>query len=228
MPLPQPTIDLLSAACVGLNQALVGHPLDTVKTLLQTNKRWAGFPLARYYRGVAYPLAAGVGFNAAAFSVYEDARRRWGSAALAGCLSGLAVVPVVTVSEGAKIARQTGLAVTPGVVVRGAPATLLRETTAMTAYFGTYAHLREEHGVGPCVAGAACGLAGWTVSYPSDVVRSRQVALGVGFREAWAMGRLWRGFGACAARAVVVNGTNLGVYEGVRGWLGGVEIEGSG
>ena len=127
MPLPQPTIDLLSAACVGLNQALVGHPLDTVKTLLQTNKRWAGFPLARYYRGVAYPLAAGVGFNAAAFSVYEDARRRWGSAALAGCLSGLAVVPVVTVSEGAKIARQTGLAVTPGVVVRGAPATLLRE-----------------------------------------------------------------------------------------------------
>lgn len=218
MPNPPSTSSAPSAS--GLNQALVGHPLDTIKTLLQTNKRWAGYPLTRYYRGVAYPLVVGVGFNATAFSIYENARRRWGSAAFAGCLSGLALVPFVTVSEGAKIARQTGLAVTPGVVVRGTPATLLRETTAMTTYFGTYAHLREERGVGPCTAGAACGLASWSVSYPFDVVRSRQVVLGVNFREAWAMGRLWRGFGACAARAVVVNATNFGVYEAVREWLG--------
>ena len=215
--------DLLSATCVGINQALVGHPLDTVKVLAQTNKPWFGLPFTHYYRGVAYPLVSGVFFNATAFPVFEHARRTFAnvpcSVALAGMLSGVFVTPFAAVSEGAKIARQTGLALSPSVVSRGLFATLMREMPAMTAYFSTYTHLHERHHVHPFVAGGVCGLVGWTVSYPMDVVRSRQVALGCTLWDAWKMGGLWSGYTACAGRAVLVNATNFAVYEWAREWL---------
>ena len=216
----QSTIDCIAGICVGLNQAMIGHPLDTIKTLLQTNKQWYGRSLTFYYRGVMYPLMAGVGFNAVAFGVYEDVHRRWQNAWIAGGVSGLSVVPLVAVSEGAKIARQTGLKLTSHVVIRGVPATFLRETTAMTIYFGTYAHLKDAQGYSPSCAGALCGLAAWTISYPFDVIRSRQVALGIPFVQAYNMGNMWRGYHMCAIRAVIVNATNFSVYESVKANLG--------
>lgn len=220
MQLSQSTIDCIAGVCVGLNQALIGHPFDTIKTLLQTNQHWYGRPLTFYYRGVMYPLMAGVGFNALAFGVYEDVYRRWQNAWFAGWISGLSVVPLVGISEGAKIARQTGLKLTSQVVIRGIPVTLLRETTAMTVYFGTYAHLKDVRGYSSYCAGALCGLAAWTISYPFDVIRSRQVALNMSFFQAYNMGNMWRGYHMCAIRAVLVNATNFSVYECVKANLG--------
>jgi hypothetical protein len=218
-PLPS-TVDYIAGICVGFNQTLIGHPFDTIKTLQQTNKQWYGRPLTFYYRGVSYPLMAGVGFNALAFGVYEDAHRRWKNAWFAGGISGLSVVPLVAVSDGAKIARQTGLKLTSQVVVRGIPATLLRETTAMTAYFGFYVHLKDVRDYSPYYAGALCGLIACTISYPFDIIRSRQVALGVRFVQALNMGNIWRGYHMCAIRAVLVNATNFSVYESVKASFG--------
>ena len=219
MYLSQSTIDCIAGICVGLNQALIGHPFDTIKTLLQTNKQWYGRPISFYYRGAMYPLISGVGFNALAFGVYADTYRQWQNAWFAGGVSGLSVVPFVAVSEGAKIARQTGLKLTPQVVIRGIPATVLRETTAMTAYFGIYVHLKDVCGYSPYYAGALCGLAAWTISYPFDVIRSRQVALDMSVVQALNMGNMWRGYHMCAIRAVLVNATSFSVYESVKASL---------
>lgn len=244
------TIDVTSAMCVGVNQAVVGHPLDTVKVLMQTRHtvptavlppvtispnippstnpspiQWHKLPWRHYYRGVVFPLITGVGFNGTVFPVYEAVRREYDSPVLAGFVSGVMVTPIVAVSEGAKIIRQTSTTrkLTTEVVRRGMLATFLRETISMSTYFGTYAYLREKWDIHPFWAGGLCGLAGWTVSYPVDVIRSRQVVseTRLGFREAMVMGRLWVGFPACAVRAIIVNSTNFAVYEGVREWMGG-------
>lgn len=226
MPYSLNTIDLISAICVGLNQALVGHPFDTVKVLLQTHstKRpplvWYRLPWRTYYRGVRYPLMTGIGFNGTVFPVYEAVRRQWGSPFWAGFVAGVMVTPFVAVSEGAKIIRQTSTTrqLTRKVVCRGMPSTFLRETSAMSTYFATYSYLHETHHIHPFWAGGLCGLAGWTVSYPVDVIRSRQIVseTPLGFMEAMHRGRLWVGFPACAVRAMVVNATNFAVYEAVR------------
>jgi hypothetical protein len=208
--------DVASAVCVGVNQTAIGHPFDTAKVLQQAGRRWYGFAPAHYYRGVAYPLASSVVFNATVFPTYEAARRRWGSVPFAGLVAGACVAPLSTLTEGAKIARQTGLPVTLAVATRGAPTMLLRETVFLPTYFTTYAYLHEACGIPPFVAGGASGLAAWTVCYPVDVARTRQVVSNVGFATALRQGSLWVGFGACAVRAVVVNATNFAVYEHVR------------
>lgn len=216
--------------CAGINQTIVGHPFDTVKVLLQTRSvtsttppiRWHTLSWRHYYRGVRYPLITGIGFNVTVFPVYEAVRRECGSPMLAGLVSGMLVTPVVAVSDGAKIIRQTShRKLTAEVIRRGMLATFLRETSSMSMYFGTYAYLRENWDVHPFWAGGLCGLVGWTVSYPVDVIRSRQVVseTRLRFGDAIAMGRLWVGFPTCAVRAILVNSTNFAVYEGIREYM---------
>jgi hypothetical protein len=88
----------------------------------------------------------------------------------------------------------------------------------MGSYFGSYDYLRGQN-LSPFTAGAAAGLLNWTLTYPIDVVRSRQIAQGVSMRDAIGLGHLWKGYTACAVRAVLVNGVSFWVYEKVKSML---------
>ena len=62
--------DFLVGGVIGLVQAGVGHPFDTVKTLLQNGQSFRKLRPVQYYRGVAYPTAASLVFNLTTFPVF--------------------------------------------------------------------------------------------------------------------------------------------------------------
>jgi hypothetical protein len=63
------------------------------------------------------------------------------------------------------------------------------------------------------ISGGIAGLANWTITYPLDVVRNRQMATQVSFYNALKMGSLWKGYAFCAIRAIKVNAVGFYVYE---------------
>lgn len=199
--------------CVGFTETLVGYPFVTAKVLMQNRQPFWGFGWRRYYQGVKYPMVSSVGFNTLVFPLHETLHDRGYSHALAGGLAGLAVAPQTWFIDTFTIRRQTDQRITLNMFrgARGFGATLARESCALSAYFGTYHKARES--CNSVVSGGAAGLANWTLTYPLDTVRTRQIAQRCGVREAMAQRRLWRGFGVAAARAVVVNAVSFTVYE---------------
>lgn len=203
----------LAGFCVGLSETLVGYPFVTAKVLIQNRQSFWGLRWRRYYQGVKYPLVSSVGFNTLVFPLHDALHDRGYSHVLSGGLAGLAVTPQTWFIDTFTIRRQTDQRVGLGMFrgARGFGMTSARETTALGVYFGTYHKVRES--CNSVVSGGAAGLANWTLTYPLDTLRTRQIAQRCGVREALAQGRLWRGYGVAAARAIVVNAASFTVYE---------------
>lgn len=207
--------DWLAALCVGVSETLVGYPFLTAKVRFQNNLPLPRTPAA-YYRGVRYPLCGAMAFNMVVFPVHERTHTQWGHAA-AGALAGLAVTPQVFCIDTLAVTRQTNQPITRTLLTRpvGFPTTVAREMLAMSVYFETYHRVREHtHSL---VAGGVAGLCNWTLTYPLDVVRTRQLAQRISAAQALAQRQLWKGFGVVAARAVLVNAVGFTVYEHARG-----------
>ena len=145
--------------------------------------------------------------------MHQTLHDRGYSHVLSGGLAGLAVAPQTWFIDTFTIRRQTDQRVELGMFrgARGFGMTVARETMALSAYFGTYHKFRES--CNSVVSGGAAGLANWTLTFPVDTLRTRQIAQKCSVREALAQGRLWRGYGVAAARAVVVNAASFTVYE---------------
>lgn len=94
---------------------------------------------------------------------------------------------------------------------KGLGMTAARESVALSVYFPTYYFFRED--CGSFVAGGLAGLANWTLSFPLDTLRTRQIAQKCTVRQALKQKRLWHGFTITAARAIVVNAASFTVYE---------------
>jgi len=212
--------DVLAGACVGVSQTLVGHPLDTIKVLIQNGRRWRGLRPCDYYRGWRFPLISSTLFNCTVFPMYERSKKYTDSSVGAGMAAGVVVTPVVFAFDVGKILQQTRQPISFNSITRskGLGSTGAREVVAMGSYFGSYDYLRGQN-LSPFTAGAAAGLLNWTLTYPIDVVRSRQIAQGVSMRDAIGLGHLWKGYTACAVRAVLVNGVSFWVYEKVKSML---------
>ena len=206
-------MDVAAAFCVGWSETLVGFPFLTAKVLVQNGHKWWGHPFRRYYQGVKYPLMSSVGFNMVVFPLHDRLYPYTGSYALSGLLSGLVVSPQMYFIDTFTIRRQTNQGVSLGMFrgSRGFGMTMLRESVALSCYFGTYHRVRE--GNSSFVAGGCAGLANWTMSFPLDTLRTRQMAQRCSIGDALRQGRLWRGFFIAATRSVVVNSVSFTVYE---------------
>ena len=204
--------DILAGACVGWAETLVGYPFVTCKVLLQNNMPWWGHRFTRYYQGVKYPLVSGVAFNMMVFPLHEVLAPHTGHA-LAGAVCGAAVAPQVFFVDTFMVRRQTNQRIHARMFkgARGLRMTLAREIPAMTAFFGVYHAAREQHN--SLVSGAAAGLANWTLTYPLDTLRNRQIAQKCSVKDAWAKKQLWRGYPLAAARSIVVNAVSFTVWE---------------
>jgi len=201
--------EFLVGGTIGMVQTLAGHPLDTVKTMLQNGQKYRHFGFRDYYRGVVYPLVASVSFNMVAFPVYDYTIDKTKNAYLAGLYAGLAVSGIEYGFSVGKIRRQTLTSVEPH--LRGFTMAYIRTTLAMCVYFGVYDDLKST--TGPLIAGAAGGLANWTLTYPFDIISTRQIATGCTIRAAIKQGHLWRGYLPCAMRAILVNGLSFKLYD---------------
>jgi len=212
--------DYLSSIGVGINQVFFGHPLDTCLTLIQNKKRWKGLPIKEYYRGYKFPLVSSILFNSTVFPIYNRTLSYTNSGALSGLIAGICVSPIVYFSEVGKVKKQTQqpLKLKDFIYSKGKLAVFSRECLAMTAYFGSYDYFKSLN-YHPLISGGLAGLSNWTLTYPIDVIKSRQIAQKMSIKEAFNYGKLWKGFPICATRAVIVNATNFYVYESLMKYL---------
>ena len=201
--------DFLVGGVIGLVQAGIGHPFDTAKTLLQNGQSFRKLRPIEYYRGVAYPTAASLAFNVVTFPMFDYLQAKTNNNAyISGAIAGIAIAPIDYAFDIGKIRRQT-LTRVP-LHLNGATLRCLRTIIAQSVYFGVYFDLTQT--LGPLVAGAAAGLANWTITYPLDIVSTRQIADNLLIREAMG-GGLWKGYLPCAIRAILVNSATFYVYE---------------
>ena len=209
--------DFIAGICVGFSQVVSGHPLDTIKVLMQNGQNWYGLSMKDYYRGWRFPLVSSVFFNFTVFPVYERSKVYLDSSFFAGCVAGATVSPFQYCSDVCKIKKQTKQSVNLRVLFKsyGFPLSIYREILGMGFYFGTYNYLKEL-GFNPFLAGGFGGLTNWTLTYPLDVIRCRQIALNINIKESINKGNLWKGYEICALRAVFVNGISFTVYENVK------------
>ena len=212
--------DFIASSCVGLAQIGVGHPFDTSLTLIQNKKPWWGLPIKNYYRGWRFPMTSSIVFNATVFPVVERTQKYTGSVALSGLLAGVCVAPFMYCFEYGKIRRQTQQQVTLNGLLNnsGRIAMLSREMVAMSSYFGMYNYMREKN-YHVLLSGGMAGLANWTLTYPIEVVKNRQLAQNISIGQALGQRNIWKGYPICATRAVLVNAANFWTYETVKNLL---------
>lgn len=86
MVLPEAVKNLLAGSCAGVGSTLICHPLDTVRTRLQTNTQFRGAfhcmqetvakeGISAFYKGLSFPLAAQGVYKANMFFSYGMAQR---------------------------------------------------------------------------------------------------------------------------------------------------------
>jgi len=212
--------DFVAASCVGLAQIGVGHPFDTSLTLIQNSRKWWGLPIKSYYRGWKFPMTSSIVFNATVFPVVERTQQYTGSVFLSGLLAGVCVAPFMYCFEYGKIRKQTQQPVTINGLLNnsGRIAMLSREMVAMSSYFGMYNYMRDNN-YHVLLSGGMAGLANWTLTYPIEVVKNRQLAQNISIRQALSQRNIWKGYPICATRAVLVNAANFWTYETVKNLL---------
>lgn len=201
-------MDVAIGTSIGLVQVFAGHPLDTIKTLLQNGQGYKKLRFKQLYRGWTYPAVASVVYNAVAFPVYRTCLEEY-NPYQAGFIAGVAVSPVDYGFSVGKIRRQC---VRPQPIhFKGFTMCSLRTVFASVFYFGIYEDYKHE--IGPLCAGGLAGLASWTFTYPCDILATRQIAGSINIRQAFAKGSLWKGYLPCAIRAIFVNSLSFKLYD---------------
>lgn len=213
--------DIISAFGVGMTEVLIGHPFNTAKVLIQNKKKWYGLNWKQYYRGVRYPLVSSTFFNMMVFPIKERTHQYTNSYFISGILAGVIVTPGMFFIDTFTIKRQTNQQVSLSMFkgARGFYSTMAREMVALSTYFGTYHWMRDEMQFNSLISGGFAGLTNWTISYPLDVIRSRQIAQRITIKDAIKMGSFWKGFPIAATRSVVVNAMSFTVFEKMKNYI---------
>jgi solute carrier family 25 (mitochondrial carnitine/acylcarnitine transporter), member 20/29 len=208
-------IDFIVGGIIGTTQTLLGHPLDTIKVRIQNKQNWKNMKLRNYYRGSLYPLSGSLIYNTLVFPTYDRTFKYTNSSTISGLLSGIVVSPLVYLFDIGKIRRQSGssLKISDFYKTRGMYSNILRESLANSAYFGGYFYCKKELEFSTLLSGGIAGLLNWTLTYPIDVIRTRQMTYNISIKEAINQKHLWRGFTPCAIRAIIVNSASFYVYE---------------
>lgn len=116
-------VEILCATCAGCASTLLGHPLDTIKVHMQTNRNFhsptiaarsllqqnSGSPFI-FFRGIAPPLANAILMNTVMFSVFQSVKenlpQNTAGVMTAGVLSGIATAFLSTPADYVKIQSQ--------------------------------------------------------------------------------------------------------------------------
>lgn len=214
--------ELIPSFFVGISQTIIGHPFDTVKVLIQNNRKWYGLPFKNYYSGWKSPLISSTIFNCTVFPIYQKSLQYTNNIVLSGAISGVVVTPPVYFFDMFKIKQQINKPVDLSIFKSsnyGLSMTLNREIIAMGGYFGSYYYFKDEKKYSVLLSGGLSGLVNWTLTYPIDVIRNRQMAQNIPYKKAIEQGNLWKGFSTCATRAIIVNSSSFYVYEFLKKYL---------
>lgn len=191
LPMDDFTIDYykhyIAGGISGMCGILLSHPVDTIKTHIQTGKPLGSFnwSLGNLYRGIQAPLAGVAIEKAIVFGTYNYCRANLGwNTAAAGGLSGFMAALVVSPYERWKIIRQTGGISNGGGITslfRGLSATFTREIPGFAIYFSIYEGLkvrtegmnnRRINYLESFIYGGLSGCGAWIFIYPQDRIKT--------------------------------------------------------
>jgi len=214
--------EYLCGGIAGLTQVIVGYPLDTIKTNIQSGfTRTRSLTIRQLMRGIQFPMMASVASNIAFFGNYELIYQKTGSTWIAGALTGVIGSFVLNPFEIRKVRQQyinqpSALRGHSG-IYGGLRYTIARETIGNAFYFSAYEFAHHTLGFNAFVSGGIAGLNSWLWSYPADVIKTRkQLDLTLTFKQLLAGGGFYKGLGIALLRGFIVNGCSFWVYDTVK------------
>ena len=207
---------------VGSTQTVIGHPFDTIKTKLQTNKKIDVFKL---HRGVIFPLLSSSIINSIMFGSYDYFNKN-NNNFTSGFFSGLLISPIVTPIDKLKIEFQ----IKPSIkmkniqyskIYKGIHVTCLRESISTGIYFSTYNFFKQSEYIkgdtNILFAGGIAGIFSWLFTYPIDVIKTRiQSGECRHFYDSYKCGNLFKGLQICLLRSFIVNSIGFFIYEKIK------------
>jgi len=218
---------------VGISQTLVGHPLDTLKTIRQNSntkigsgnideKKNAGIKIKNFrdlYRGVRYPLYISSAFNFGVFGILNTVQKHTHNYYVSGFITGGVMAIPLSPFELYKVRYQVNIKNNTGInPFLGTKLTMMRESIGSSVYFGSYFWMKENTQIPTFLSGGISGFSSWLFTYPIDTIRNRYMikpenGLKEIIRITMLQKGLWNGFSLCAARSFLVNGVGFMVYE---------------
>jgi hypothetical protein len=197
---------------IGINQTIIGYPLDTLKIQKQ---RGLKLNYKNLYSGVKYQLAISSINSSVCFLTFDTVYNHTGNPIVSGMCAGLSSGIIINPLEIYKIRHQTALFHNNTKVFHeGIKFTVGREMIAFTTYFTTYMKLKERYPDQVMINGGLAGCMSWCLSYPMDTLKTHhQTNNNITLGELWRQGNLFKGFGFCMTRAFIVNAINFYIYE---------------
>ena len=222
-------IDFFAGSINGFSQVLVGHPLDTYKTYLQTKGKF-NISYKHLYRGVRYPLITNIPIISIQFGIESFIHSHFNTynRYITGALCGIICIPIISVTELYKIQTQRFINFKNTPLSKGLFLTTCRDIPSFSIYFGTYNscsnYLKKNNSIHysliSFISGSLAGGFSWFFTYPIDVIKTRiQSNQFHTIHSAYSYGQLLKGIGICSFRGCLVNGTGFFVYEFIRKYL---------
>ena len=169
----------------GMSGIILSHPIDSIKTHLQTSNTAFNLSIKNLYRGISSPLI-GVGIEKAiVFGTYNYCKKQFNNVPISGAISGLTASLIVSPYERIKIMKQTNQAIgikqyfNPNFMFKGLSATFTREVPGFAIYFSTYEGLKNhfyKNGdisiISSFIFGGMSGTMAWIFIYPQDRIKT--------------------------------------------------------
>lgn len=211
--------DILVGCCAGMTQVMVGHPFDTAKVLLQNKQSWRGLMLKDYYRGGFSALPNAITKNSIVMPVYCLARKNIDSDIIAGSIAGLSASPTQYIFDFMKIKKQTyqKYNIMDIIYNRGKAITATKETLGFALYFKSFYYCRKDLELSAPISGGVSGLSLWSILFPLDTIKTRQISQDISIKDALKQGKLYNGFLPCVTRSILVNSALWTVVDTMKG-----------
>lgn len=209
--------DVISGILAGFNQTLIGYPLDTIKVIKQNKQKITKDEknIKRFYKGCKYPFFFSIIMNAIYFPIVKESNKHVHNNFIAGGIGGVAITPFRFYFDVFTVRSQLNKQVhySDVLTTKGFGSLLIRELFGLGIYYGSFMYSREEYKLNPFISGGIAGFLNWTLTYPIDTIKNRQMGENKTIMESIKMGNIWRGYSYCALRSVLVNSVVFSTYE---------------
>jgi len=200
----------------GIIQSVIGHPIDTIKVLIQNNNKNIKYSFTNLYKGITYPLLNSMFVGYALFGLVDEINIYYNNYFISGGLSGIFIFPIIQVSEYWKINAQMHKNIYFKYFYVGSYSTLIRESIASSIYFGGY-HCLNDSGLSSFLSGGISGSLSWLLTYPIDVIKTRvQQYPHISYNKALKIGGLYNGISITLFRGFLVNGCVFFTYDTIK------------
>jgi hypothetical protein len=218
----------------GMTGILISHPIDSIKTHIQTNNNTIfKYSVRNLYRGIISPMI-GVGIEKAiVFGTYNLCIDNNYNIPVSGAISGLVASLIVSPYERIKIMHQTSqkINIKSLQLFKGLGTTFTREVPGFAIYFSTYEMLKNKFYTkknkkitipSSFIFGGMSGTMAWIFIYPQDRIKTiiqsntgnvNIIELIQNTYKAGGLKQFYNGFSFAVARAILLHSGTFCMME---------------